>query len=92
MVLLSLGSWTDPSSLFFIAGAVCYIIGTFLVTMFGNVPLNDQLAAVSSTAVESEELWSHYLNRWTLWNHVRTVASVAAALFFTLGLLYTGNN
>ena len=89
MLWLSLGSWTNPSSLFFIAGAVCYIIGTFLVTMFGNVPLNDQLAAVSSTAVESEELWSHYLNRWTLWNHVRTVGSVAAALFFTLGLLYT---
>ena len=30
-------------------GALFYLVGTFLVTALGNVPLNDQLAAVSAT-------------------------------------------
>ena len=32
-----------------INGALFCIVGTILVTMFGNVPLNDQLAAKSAT-------------------------------------------
>jgi uncharacterized membrane protein len=31
-------------------------------------------------------LWSSYLTNWTAWNHVRTVASLAAAALLTLAL------
>ena len=71
----------------FLAGAILYLIGTILVTILGNVPLNDQLAAVSPTDPGARELWEHYLSRWTMWNTVRTVAPMAAALLFTLGLM-----
>jgi len=87
---LALARWGHPSAMFFLGGAVFYIVGTFLVTLFGNVPLNDQLAAVSATDPATLDLWDHYLDRWTVWNHVRTVAALVAALLFTLGLMQNG--
>ncbi len=88
---LTLAHWSHPSAPFFLGGAVFYLVGTFLVTILGNVPLNDQLAAVSATDPAATELWEHYLNRWTMWNHVRTSAAMAAALLFTLGLIQRGS-
>jgi uncharacterized membrane protein len=54
--------------------------------MLGNVPLNNQLAAVSSTDPGAREVWKRYLDRWTKWNHVRTAAAMLAALLYSLGL------
>lgn len=87
---LTLVRWGHPSAMYFLGGAVFYLVGTFLVTIFGNVPLNDQLAAVSSTDYATPDVWDHYLDRWTKWNHVRTVAAMVAALLFTLGLIQNG--
>ncbi|NQD93608.1 DUF1772 domain-containing protein [Pseudomonas sp. CrR25] len=88
---LALAYWSHPSAIFFLAGAVFYLVGTLLVTVFGNVPLNDRLAAVSATDPGAREVWDHYLNRWTLWNHLRTLAAMGAALLYTLGLMQNGN-
>lgn len=90
MVGLTLIDRSHPSAMFFLAGAISYLTGTFLVTILGNVPLNDQLAALSSTDPSASDLWKHYLDRWTTWNHVRTVAAMVAALLFTLGLMQNG--
>jgi uncharacterized membrane protein len=68
---------------FVIAGSLLYLIGSFGVTMFFNVPLNNALA--SSNA--SLELWRSYQETWTIWNHVRTVAGVLAMAALALGLL-----
>ncbi len=84
---LALAGWSNPSAPFFLGGALFYLVGTILVTMFGNVPLNDQLAAVSATDPGAREVWEHYLGRWTMWNHVRTAAAMVAALLYTLGLM-----
>jgi len=84
---LALARWGYPSALLFLAGALFYLVGTILVTMLGNVPLNNQLAIVSATDPGTREVWEHYLDRWTMWNHVRTVAATVAALLYTLGLL-----
>jgi uncharacterized membrane protein len=90
VVGLALTGWYRPSTAFFLAGATLYLLGTFLVTAFGNVPLNDQLAGVTATDPGAREIWEHYLDRWTMWNHVRTISSIAAALLYTLGLLRYG--
>jgi uncharacterized membrane protein len=84
---LALTGWSHPSANLFLGGAIFYIVGTFLVTMLGNVPLNDNLAALCATNAGAAELWEQYLNRWTMWNHVRTASAMLAALLFTLGLL-----
>jgi len=97
--LLSLGAiWlavargSHPPAIFFLGGAILYFIGTFLVTVGGNVPLNDQLAAVSATDSAAVTLWEPYLDRWTMWNHVRTVAAMLAALLFIVGLIQNGSD
>jgi uncharacterized membrane protein len=87
VIVLVLMNGIHPATMFFIGGAVFYIVGTFLVTMFGNVPLNNQLATASATDPDAAVLWLHYLDRWTMWNHVRTAAAIVASLLFTLGLV-----
>ena len=80
--------WNQPGAVYLLAGALLYLIGTFLVTMAFNVPRNDALAAVAPTDPESAKLWASYLSSWTAWNHVRTVAALAAAASFSLALRY----
>ena len=87
---LALAGWGHPAASFFLGGAISYLAGTFLVTVIGNVPLNDQLAAVSATDPGARKVWEHYLGRWTMWNHVRTAAAMAAALLYSLGLMQNG--
>lgn len=86
LIVLSLWQWgTEPSPLF-LAGAVLYFVGTFVVTIAGNVPLNNRLAAAAPDE-NAAPLWEHYLERWTQFNTLRTIAAIASALAFTLGLI-----
>ena len=87
---LALAHSSHPSAIFFLAGAGCYVVGTFLVTVLGNVPLNNRLAAAPAAETESREVWKDYLNRWTRWNHVRTAAAMVAALMYAVGLIQGG--
>jgi uncharacterized membrane protein len=74
-----------PTDLLRVVGAVLYLLGAFGVTIVVNVPLNNVLDAVAPESPELPGEWARYTARWTPWNHVRTVASTAAAL--VLGLL-----
>lgn len=69
-----------------LAGSVCYLVGTFLVTMICNVPRNDALAVVDPASTEGARLWSGYVKSWTAWNHVRAAAALAAAALLTMSL------
>lgn len=87
IAVLAIMAWGTPSAPWLLAGSISYFMGTFLVTGLGNVPLNDQLAAVSTTDPGAAIVWQHYLDRWTLLNTIRTIASTAATLSFSIGLL-----
>lgn len=52
-----------------------------------NVPMNDALATATPTAENAALLWRGYSPRWTLWNHVRTVASIIAFALLTAALV-----
>ena len=51
--------------------------------MFFNVPLNNALAAADPNTTSGVAVWNRYKKVWTLWNHVRTVSSLAASVLFT---------
>ncbi|MGB5489619.1 MAG: anthrone oxygenase family protein [Woeseiaceae bacterium] len=91
VVVLVLISPGHGSAAFFLGGAIFYFVGTFLVTIFGNVPLNDQLAVVAGSDPASINVWERYLDRWTMWNHVRTAAAMVAALLYCVGLIRSGS-
>ena len=78
--------WERSGAGWIAAGAVFYVVGTFLVTVVFNVPLNNMLAAMMPTDPRAERLWATYQKRWTMWNHVRTAASLAAMAAFILAL------
>ncbi len=88
---LMIANSNHPAAMFFIIGAILYFVGTFLVTVFGNVPLNNQLAAVTATGSAAASIWEGYLNRWTIWNHIRTTSAMTAAFMFSLGLINNGS-
>ena len=88
---LAATGWGTPLTSLFLAGALLYLAGTFLVTALGNVPLNEQLATVSATDPEAISVWENYLEQWTLLNTIRTGAAAAAAVMFTLGLIQRGS-
>ena len=82
--------WGQPGILLMLSGALVYILGMFICTAVCNVPLNNQLAAISAQSSEALPVWSRYLSRWTRWNHVRTIASTVACSLFIAGLLRAG--
>jgi uncharacterized membrane protein len=86
LVAMGLLRRTDPGAMWMINGGIVYVVGMFLCTMIYNVPLNDALAAVDPTSSAGETLWARYVTDWTFWNHVRTVASIAAAVLLTLAM------
>jgi uncharacterized membrane protein len=88
VAISSLLKWHQPGAAYLLLGSLLYLIGTVLVTMVFNVPLNDALAAVKPDSTEGANLWASYLTNWTFWNHVRTVAALTAAALFTISLGY----
>ena len=92
VAVLAVAGWGAPSAPWFLAGALLYVVGTFFVTGLGNVPLNNQLAAVSAADPDAVRVWEHYLDRWTMLNTIRTGSAAAAVLLFTLGLIQTSGS
>jgi uncharacterized membrane protein len=90
LAVASLLSWPEPGALFLLVGSTLYLVGTVLVTIAFNVPLNDALAAVEPASAEGVSLWHRYLARWTTWNHVRTAASLIAAAALMMALRQPG--
>jgi uncharacterized membrane protein len=86
LVISSLLKWHNSESVYLLAGGVLYVIGTFLVTMIFNVPRNNVLAVLAPTSPEAAGYWAEYVSSWTAWNHVRTVAALAAAASISMSL------
>lgn len=80
----ALFGWAGPHPTLVVIGAVLYIVGNIVVTMTGNVPLNNALAAVDPASAEGAATWARYVPDWGVWNHVRTATGAAAAACFIL--------
>jgi uncharacterized membrane protein len=87
LAAIALVMWHEPGAAYLLAGGLLYLAGIVLVTIAFNVPLNEALAAVESDSAEGAALWTRYLATWTAWNHVRTVAALAAAASLTIALI-----
>jgi uncharacterized membrane protein len=87
LIVVAWINWSESGSGLILAASLLYLVGCIGVTMFGNVPLNNALAAVQPGTAEATALWQRYLDVWTAWNHVRTAAPLAAAILFTVALL-----
>ncbi|KQL43605.1 hypothetical protein AN963_29670 [Brevibacillus choshinensis] len=86
LTIFSFFKWGEGDAVYLLMGGLLYVVGSFLVTIMCNVPLNDVLATVDPSSTEGAEVWTRYISSWTAWNHVRTLASLAALASFILAL------
>jgi uncharacterized membrane protein len=80
----AVASWDDGRAPWSLAGGLLYLVGTIGITMAANVPRNNRLAALAPE--DAGDVWSDYLRTWTAWNHVRTLAGLAAAALLVVAL------
>lgn len=83
LLALVLG-WGDSSRPWVIAGLVLYVVGAYVITFAVNVPMNDALEAGKGSAASLRETFE---DKWTRWNHVRSVLTTSALVCLVVGVL-----
>lgn len=67
-----------------IAAGFTYCLSVFLVTIFGNVPMNRRLDSMQNQSADAADYWGVYQRVWTGLNHVRTFGAIATAILYLL--------
>lgn len=87
LAVLAVMGLAEPEAIYLLAGSVLYLLGVIVVTIAGNVPLNNELAAANAESADGHAIWERYLSRWTMLNTLRTVAALAASACFIGAML-----
>lgn len=69
-----------------VTGAALHVVGSFVLTVVANVPLNNRLDAADPDSPAGAVVWADYLVRWTVWNHLRAVLCTAATAALAVGV------
>lgn len=72
-----------------IGAGITYVASVYVVTLFGNVPMNRKLSHMNPCEEETLQYWPVYVAKWTRFNHVRTVGSVATSGLYLLAAVQT---
>lgn len=70
-----------------------YLPSVFLMTIFGNVPMNNRLDRLDPSSATDHSYWREYSRKWTGLNHLRTLGSIVTAvlyLFAAITLIKSG--
>jgi uncharacterized membrane protein len=76
-----------PGARLALLGSALGLGGVLVVTAVFNVPRNEALAALLPGDPELAARWLRYQAEWTLWNHVRTAASLGGAVVLAVAQL-----
>jgi uncharacterized membrane protein len=88
VVFGSLVDWDDASP-YLVVGGLLYLVGSFGLTVGYHVPRNEALDRVEPSSPDAPRHWSRYVREWTMVNHIRGAASLAAAALLTIALHVT---
>ena len=64
-----------------------YVPSVFLMTMLGNVPMNDALARLDHDSLDARIYWEKYTRRWTRLNHARSFGSILTAGLYLIAAI-----
>ncbi len=73
-----------PQNMLLFAASLFYIVGSFGVTVAGNVPLNEKLAKFDLSHASSKEITEARRRFEKPWNRLHTVRTIAAIVATTL--------
>lgn len=83
---------SSPMLWLLILGITTYFLGVVLVTIFGNVPLNDILDKTdlgTASLEELKELRDRFENPWNRLHLIRTLSAIISFLSLIIGLILT---
>ena len=86
-VIAMFDSELDGRWLLFGSGVI-YVFGMFCCTACFNVPLNNRLAESAAKDDLEEGVWPYYFQRWTAWNHLRSISSLCSLILYLSYLKY----
>lgn len=72
-----------------LTSAIIYLIGTFGVTAFGNVPLNNELDALDIKALnitELKNLRDYYESSWNQYHNIRTLSNMISFILLLISI------
>lgn len=72
---------------FLFLATLFYMFGVFVVTIFGNIPLNNKLEIFDiskATETTAKQMRNTFENSWNFWNYIRTITSLSSLLFLIL--------
>jgi len=72
-----------------LASTIIYLIGTFGVTAFGNVPLNNELEALNITKlnqIELKDFRTYYEIAWNHFHGIRTISSIVSFILLLISI------
>lgn len=72
-----------------LTSAIIYLIGTFGVTAFGNVPLNNELGALDIKALNTTELKNfrdYYESNWNQYHNIRTLSNMISFILLLISI------
>ena len=77
-----------------LSAAILYIGGVMVITIAGNVPLNNNLEALKIDTMSADQMAAFrngFENKWNTFNTIRTVSSSASFLLLILACLQNNN-
>ena len=92
LVVLAGFDLAAPGAVAMASGGALYAIGMFVVTLVGNVPLNNRLEATAADGPQGAEMWALYMRKWVAWNHVRTLACTGTLILLIHALVERGSS
>lgn len=84
ILLAAYGIWAfnGAALLALLLAPAIYVPTVFLMTMVGNVPMNNKLDRLDHTSKEAADYWPIYGKIWTRFNHVRSIGSILTAALY----------
>lgn len=96
VILLFLNTYlfkeNNTSFWLFLIAALLFFAGIGLVTILGNVPLNEVLNKShleELSKIELQELRNKFEQPWNRWHTIRTISSFSAFVLLIMGILYS---
>ncbi len=87
LAIYASGAATGLAMQAIILAPLVFIPSVLLMTMIGNVPMNNRLARLDYRSEDAAAYWKTYGRRWTRLNHVRTAGSLATAILYMIAAL-----
>ncbi|MDD7885870.1 DUF1772 domain-containing protein [Flavivirga sp. 57AJ16] len=72
-----------------LASTIIYLIGTFGVTAFGNVPLNNELEVLNITKlnlIELKDFRTYYESAWNHFHGIRTISNMVSFILLLISI------